>query len=445
MWANINPFSFAVCSKFGKSSTNCNTDGPDPSHPDKLILLEEGRYYGHPNRKRGEKDPRQCKYRDIKEPSDNEYTAPIKQLRSSSNGICEWQSDHFGGGLRGDLIVGRYKGSLFNVKLANDGQVAVGGVYVNPPVLVDEGGLDVVQGPDGTLFVTSVNLGKLFYQAPVDVETTQLTVKSVFPRRGSISGGTPLKVYGEKLFVDGRQPTVAVGGKPCTVNGMKEYTDVAGKAMQWIQCTLPEAGKTGLADVLVTFGRESYTFVGGYRYISGGAPIPPAPAPTKLPAPQTAPSRLPTPSPMSLPVPSATTLPAQQPTLAPVSTSLVITDMILVDADTDKDIMPLSSCNGCITPSRSINVRVMTADTVGSVKITITGPNNYFHLQTENAVPYALFLDDNGNYRGRMLPSGSYTIRAQAFSLQNGVGTEGPFKTVTFSVASSRRLRSLSC
>ena len=366
-----------------------------------MVLLEEGRYYGHPNRKRGEKDPRQCIFRNLTEPSDNEYTAPIKQLPASSNGICEWQSDHFGGGLRGDLIVGRYKGQLYNIRLANEGQVAVEGVYVNPPVLVKDGGLDVTQGPDGTLFVTSVNLNKVFYQAPVDAETSQLTVKSVFPRRGSMSGGTPLKVYGENLFVGGGQPTVTVGGQPCVVNDMKAYTDVAGKAMQWIKCTLPAASKTGLADVLVTFGGESYTFVGGYWYISGGAPIPPTSLPAQLPAPQPKPSQLPAPPPMSLPVPSPTKLPTPQPTPSPVSTPLAIKDMILVDAVTDNDIMPLSGCNGCITPSRSVNVRVETVENaVGSVKITITGPNNYFREQIENVAPYDLFLDDSGNYRG---------------------------------------------
>lgn len=395
-----------------------------------MLLLEEGRYYGHPNRKRGENDPRQCVFRDIKEPSDDKYTAPIKQLPSSTNGICEWQSDHFGGGLRGDLIVGRYKGSLFNIKLANEGQVAVGGVYVNPPVLVKDGGLSVTQGPDGTLFVASVNGGKVFYQAPVDAKTSQIAVKSVFPRRGSMSGGTPLKVYGENLFVGDGQPTVAVGGKPCVVNGMKAYTDVAGLAMQWIECTLPDASKAGLADVMVTFGAESYTFVGGYRYMSGGAPGPSA-------TPRSASSPIP------LPAPSPTQRPSSQPTPSTVSTPLAITDMVLVDADTDKDILPLSACNGCITPSRSVNVRVMTVGTVGSVKITITGPLNYYHERIEGVAPYALFGDNSGNYLGRKLPSGSYTVTAQAFNLESAGGTAGPITTFTFTVSASRRLRNL--
>jgi glucose/arabinose dehydrogenase len=44
--------------KFGGKSLSCTEDGPEPFHKDKLVLLEEGSFYGHANRKRGETDPR---------------------------------------------------------------------------------------------------------------------------------------------------------------------------------------------------------------------------------------------------------------------------------------------------------------------------------------------------------------------------------------------------
>jgi hypothetical protein len=103
------------------------------------VLLEEGTYHGHANRKRGETDPRQCIWRDIDETSDG-YTEPIKKLESSTNGICEFQSDHFGGALRGQLILGRYKGELYRVKLTNGGEGA-GVVDEFPNVLTTDGGL----------------------------------------------------------------------------------------------------------------------------------------------------------------------------------------------------------------------------------------------------------------------------------------------------------------
>jgi len=59
-------------------------------------LILEDHYYGHPNPIRAETDMRQCKYRFIDEPSDEEYTAPIVVAHSSTGGIIEFASDHFG-------------------------------------------------------------------------------------------------------------------------------------------------------------------------------------------------------------------------------------------------------------------------------------------------------------------------------------------------------------
>lgn len=231
------------------------------------MLIEEGKYYGHANRKRGETDPRQCLWRDFGETSAG-YTGPIRKLPASSNGICEFQSDHFGGALRGELIVGRYKGSLYHVKLTNGGQGA-GPVDVLPNVLTEQGGLDVTQGPDGSLFVAKNFGGTVFYQAPDEEEPNLLTVKSVFPRRGHLVGGTPLTIYGQKLFTTGNTPTVTVGGKSCVVSGTKTYTDVNGRTAQWVKVVLPSVSSPTTADVVVSFGGQSYTFVGGYRYITG--------------------------------------------------------------------------------------------------------------------------------------------------------------------------------
>jgi len=71
---------------------------------DRVDLLEKSKYYGHPNAKRGEKDPRQCVWRSEKESSGGGYTAPLLVTQSSTGGIIEFQSDHFDGQLRGNLI-----------------------------------------------------------------------------------------------------------------------------------------------------------------------------------------------------------------------------------------------------------------------------------------------------------------------------------------------------
>lgn len=254
---------------FGKASISCTEDneGPEPFEADKLNLIEEGHYYGHANRKRGETDPRQCSWRKGFVPSDN-YTMPIKKLDSSSNGLVEFQSNHFGGALRGDLVVARYKGALHHVKLTNGGIKAAGEMTDKPPPLINQGGLDVTQGPDGTLFVASNFGGKIHYHAPDEAESELMTIKSIFPRRGPQAGGSTLTIYGQKMFNATNDPTVTVGGLDCPVTDTLIYTDVTLHTMQWIKCRLPASG-VGSSDVVVSFEGESHTFQ-SYRYISGG-------------------------------------------------------------------------------------------------------------------------------------------------------------------------------
>ena len=363
-------------------------NGSEPTHKDKLVLLEEGSFHGHANRKRGETDPRQCVWRGFYDTSDG-YTGPIRKLESSTNGICEFQSDHFGGTLRGHLVLARYKGQLYHVKLTNGGEGA-GEMDTFPNILTDQGGLDVTHGPDGTLWVARNDGGSVLYQAPDEEEPDILTVKSVFPRRGPESGGDLLTIYGQKLFGLGGTPTVSVGGIQCTVDSTKTYTDVNGREAQWVKVFLPSG--TGTVDVTVSYNDKSYTFSGGYRYITG------------------------------------------QPSL------LEIGDIYLVGADSDTDISLLQDCNGCIGPSTAVNIRVETANTVGSVSLTLSGPTN--EQTYENFAPFSLFGESSGDYDGQTLPSGTYTFTAQAFSGLLGGGAAGPSKTVSFTVGAARRLRS---
>lgn len=82
---------------YGDRSTGC-TPGqelPEIEEEDKINLLEYNRYYGHPNRKRGQTDPRQCIWHSANDPSDDDYTAPIVVGTSAIVGICEFQTNHF--------------------------------------------------------------------------------------------------------------------------------------------------------------------------------------------------------------------------------------------------------------------------------------------------------------------------------------------------------------
>lgn len=228
------------------------TSSTDPFEQDKLNLIVKGAYYGHANRKRGETDPRQCKWRSAYEASDKDYTAPIAILQSSSNGITEFDTKHFGGQLRGNLLVGRYKGGLFQVVLSKDGKSVVS----KPSLLKPECGIDVIQGPDGTIFCSQNSKGQILYHTPSEKASDSLQVKSVIPRRGPNSGGSTLSLYGENF--NGDYLTVTVGGKNCPVT----------LAVLQPTCTLPSG--EGPADVVVTSnGTKSDVFTKAYRYISG--------------------------------------------------------------------------------------------------------------------------------------------------------------------------------
>lgn len=244
---------------FGGRSMSCTmnpneADGPDPAEVDELNLIKKGGYYGQANRKRGEIDSRQCIWRSVTEPSDDEYTAPIARLPSSSNGIVEFASKHFNSQLRGNLVIGRYKGALYYVGLSGDGESVTKG----PNVLLQNGGVGVTQSPDGSLYVARNEIGDVLYHRPEEPPSTELIVNSVFPRRGPRSGGSILTLYGENLDKFGI-PTVTVGDKDCPLTGANSGSRIS--------CILPSGSET--VDVIVSASDESDTLARGYRYISG--------------------------------------------------------------------------------------------------------------------------------------------------------------------------------
>lgn len=220
-----------------------------------MNLVEKDNYYGHANRKRGETDPRQCLWHSSSEQSDDEYTAPLTMLPSSTNGIIEFQTNHFEGKLRGHLILGRYKGGLYSIGLSADGRSVL---KKSPDILVRKGGIGVAQGPDGTLFAARNDAGEVVYHSPDEEPSADLEVKSVFPRRGPNAGGSLLRIYGENLIEFGT-PTVTVGDKNCEVVGSNTNSKIT--------CRLPSG--SGKADVVVSAGAETVAFVDGYRFIRG--------------------------------------------------------------------------------------------------------------------------------------------------------------------------------
>jgi uncharacterized protein YjdB len=117
--------------------------------------------------------------------------------------------------------------------------------------------------------------------------------------------------------------------------------------------------------------------------------------------------------------------------------ALGIAQFTLVNADSDTDILELT--NGSILDINQVlglnlNIRVNTnPETVGSVAISISGPISA--TITENVAPYALFGDSNGNYNGRILSEGSYSLEAVPYSEPNFGGIKGTPLSIQFSIA----------
>jgi glucose/arabinose dehydrogenase len=235
---------------FGAASTSCTTEGPGPHTIDELNVLKQGSYYGHPNRARGAKDPRQCVYHPMTDPSTADYTAPIDSFPSSVDGIIEYTANAFGGQLRHHLILGRYKGELWDVTLSADGQKTTA-----KQILTPFGGLNVVMNTDGSLISTDYENARLAIVTPVEDTPTELSVLSVFPTRGVIAGGNTLSIRGYNF---GNDVQVSLGGKACTIQS---------KSANRIRCTVPKGSSSLLADLVVKSGTQSTTLEKAYKYM----------------------------------------------------------------------------------------------------------------------------------------------------------------------------------
>ncbi len=113
----------------------------------------------------------------------------------------------------------------------------------------------------------------------------------------------------------------------------------------------------------------------------------------------------------------------------------------LVNADTDKDLQPLSngaSLNLATLTTKNLNIRANTNPAkVGSVVFILTGPlggGKQIRNFTEGVAPYTLFGDINGNYNAWVPAVGTFSLKATPFSAGGGVGTAGSALTISFTV-----------
>lgn len=120
------------------------------------------------------------------------------------------------------------------------------------------------------------------------------------------------------------------------------------------------------------------------------------------------------------------------------TTGPIVERLILINADTDQDIAELT--NGYVIDTAAIgttrfNIRAETNPMpTGSVGWKLDS----LVVRTENTPPYA-YAGDNGqgNYNSFTMTAGSHILSVNAYTLSNRTGTQGPTRTVTFSVDSA--------
>ena len=152
----------------GAFSISCTESDSFSSVTDELNLIEEGNYYGHPNRNRGLgiPDPRQCTYHSPEEGDGADFTGPISILpeHCSCDGIAEYTGAAFDGGMLGDLIYAEFtRQNVSRAVLSEDGRSVVSlstlaSAFSQP--------LDVTVGPDGTIYIAEFGADAVSYLAP---------------------------------------------------------------------------------------------------------------------------------------------------------------------------------------------------------------------------------------------------------------------------------------
>ncbi|MBD2722162.1 T9SS type A sorting domain-containing protein, partial [Hymenobacter armeniacus] len=122
-----------------------------------------------------------------------------------------------------------------------------------------------------------------------------------------------------------------------------------------------------------------------------------------------------------------------------VDSGVALTSFTLVNADTDLDLMPLTSgmaLNLNELPANGLNIRAnATLPAAGSVVFSLSGAQAW--TATENVPPYALFSDVAGDYFAWFPTPGSYTLTATPHASGNGTGAAGTPLTLTFSVVAN--------
>ena len=115
------------------------------------------------------------------------------------------------------------------------------------------------------------------------------------------------------------------------------------------------------------------------------------------------------------------------------ATSGQVTGFMLVDAATNADIRPLKNDDWLVLSQLPAQLAVR-AVTTGTVESVVFGFGGNAAFRTENAAPYALGGDANGDYAPVALAGGQQTLTATPFAADAGAGAAGMSRTIRFNV-----------
>ncbi len=245
---------------FGDVSTSATTQKPVKNAPDELNLIIEDGYYGHPNRNRGQDDPRQNFYYTDKDSTiDGVYNAPLTTFSASTNGIDEYRANTFGGQMRGNLITQKWNGESFNVTLSPDGTQVVNQEVLNP----QSKALDILTGPGGAIVGINMSGGKIEVSTPNDITVSGATAYDIFPWRAPATGGNLFIIGGEE-FGDLSNTSVTIGSEIVTLTSVSDNQ---------IMGILPSFDRVSgdLLDILVTSHGETSIISDAFLPLTGSA------------------------------------------------------------------------------------------------------------------------------------------------------------------------------
>ena len=149
---------------------------------DYLMKIIPGRYYGHPNPQQGTfvlngGNPTSaydfsevCQYPEGTMPDPRwDPSAWVIGQHYSPNGVIEYQADHFGGALKGKMLICRYSRGKDMLVVSLDAQGNISDVTCQIPGLRDfQNPLDVIEHPEtGNLYVADLMAKKIILCRPV--------------------------------------------------------------------------------------------------------------------------------------------------------------------------------------------------------------------------------------------------------------------------------------